>query len=115
MQCAETVADNLRRYFPDRRRILLIGVLRDKDVDGMLAVLAPAADAFVCVTPDSPRAMSAEELAERLRPFGKPVAVCAGIPEGVSRAREEAGDEAMVCAVGSLYMAGEVRYCMGMY
>ena len=115
VQCAETVADNLRRYFPDRRRILLIGVLRDKDVDGMLAVLAPAADAFVCVTPDSPRAMSAEELAERLRPFGKPVAVCAGIPEGVSEALAQAGDEAMVCAVGSLYMAGEVRYCMGMY
>ncbi len=115
VQCAETVADNLRRYFPDRRRILLIGVLADKDVDGMLAVLAPAADAFVCVTPDSPRALSAEALAERLRPFGKPVAVCGSIPEGVSEARAQAGDEAAVCAVGSLYMAGEVRYCMGMY
>ena len=115
VQCAETVADNLRRYFPDRRRILLIGVLADKDVDGMLRVLAPAADAFVCVTPDSPSALPAEALAERLHPFGKPVTVCAGIPEGVSEARAEAGDEAAVCAVGSLYMAGEIRYCMGMY
>ena len=115
VQCAETVADNLRRYFPDRRRILLIGVLRDKDYRGMLDLLAPAADAFVCVTPDSPRALPAEELAEELRRYGKPVTACASIREGVSEAQDQAGDEAMVCAVGSLYMAGEIRYCMGMY
>ena len=115
VQCAETVADNLLRYFPDQRRVLLLGVLRDKDVAGMLSVLAPAADAFVCVTPDSPRALPAEELAELLRPYGKPVTACGGIPEGVSEALAQAGDDAMVCAVGSLYMAGEVRYCMGMY
>ena len=115
VQCAETVADNLRRYFPDRRRILLIGVLRDKDYRGMLDVLAPEADAFVCVTPDSPRALPAEELAEELRRFGKPAAACGSIREGVSEALAQAGDEAMVCAVGSLYMAGEIRYCMGMY
>lgn len=115
VQCAETVADNLRRYFPDRRRILLIGVLRDKDYRGMLDVLAPEADAFVCVTPDSPRALPAEALAEELRRFGKPAAACGSIREGVSEALAQAGDEAMVCAVGSLYMAGEIRYCMGMY
>ena len=115
VQCAETVADNLRRYFPDTRRVLLMGVLRDKDVAGMLAVLAPAADAFVCVTPASPRALPAEELAALLRPYGKPVTACGSIPEGVSEALARAEDGAMVCAVGSLYMAGEIRYCMGMY
>ena len=115
VQCAETVADNLRRYFPDRRRILLLGVLKDKDYRGMLDLLAPEADAFVCVTPDSPRALPAEELAEELRGYGKPVAACESIREGVSEALAQAGDEAMVCAVGSLYMAGEIRYCMGMY
>lgn len=115
VQCAETVADNLRRYFPDMRRVLLIGVLRDKDYEGMLSVLAPAADAFVCVTPDSPRALPAEELAAYLERYGKPVTACGSIREGVSEAQDQAGDDAMVCAVGSLYMAGEIRYCMGMY
>ena len=115
VQCAETVADNLRRYFPDTRRVLLIGVLRDKDYEGMLSVLAPAADAFVCVTPDSPRALPAEELAAYLKRYGKPVTACGSIREGVSEAQDQAGDDAMVCAVGSLYMAGEIRYCMGMY
>ena len=90
-------------------------MLRDKDYEGMLEVLAPAADAFVCVTPDSPRAMSAEELAAVLKRYGKPVTACGSIREGVSEAQDQAGDDAMVCAVGSLYMAGEIRYCMGMY
>ena len=115
VQCVETVADNLRRYFPDRRRVLLIGVLADKDWQGMLALLVPEADAFVCVTPDSPRALPAEALAEYLRGLGKSAVACGSIREGVSEAVRQAGPQAAVCAVGSLYMAGEVRYCMGMY
>ena len=115
VQCAATVADNLRRYFPDRRKILLLGVLADKDYEGMLDLLAPEADAFICVTPDSERALPAAELAEKLARFGKPATVCDSIPAGVAEAQDEAGDDTVVCAVGSLYMAGEIRACLGMY
>ena len=55
------------------------------------------------------------ELAAHLERYGKPVTACGSIREGVSEAQDQAGDDAMVCAVGSLYMAGEIRYCMGMY
>lgn len=113
-QCARTVADNLEAYFPDRRRVLLIGVLADKDYASMLEILAPKADAFVCVTPDSPRALPAEELAEVLARFGKPVQACADIPSGVAAAQDAAGEDGMVCAVGSLYMAGAIRACFGL-
>ena len=115
VQCAASVRDNLLHYFPKHRRILLMGVLADKDVGGMLETLAPAADAFVCVMPDSPRALAAEDLAARLAPFGKPTTVCGGIDEGVREALSQAGAGDMVCAVGSLYMAGQVRACLGMY
>ena len=47
--------------------------------------------------------------------FGKPVTACASIPDGVAEAQRLAGDEGMVCAVGSLYMAGAVRACFGLY
>ena len=42
-QCAQTVADNLARYFPGRRITLLVGVLADKDYPAMFAALAPRA------------------------------------------------------------------------
>ncbi len=113
-QCAESVRANLLRYFPDKRRVLLVGVLADKDYPALFEILNEAADAWVCVTPESERALPAEELAAYLRRFGKPVAVCASIPEGVETAREQAGEDGMACAVGSLYMAGAVRACFGL-
>ncbi|MBQ6466079.1 MAG: bifunctional folylpolyglutamate synthase/dihydrofolate synthase [Oscillospiraceae bacterium] len=113
-QCAQTVADNLRTYFPDRRHVLLIGVLGDKDYPAMLDILAPEADGFVCVTPDSPRALPADKLAEALSKYGKPVRACTDIREGVASAQDLAGEDGMVCAVGSLYMAGAIRACFGL-
>ena len=114
-QCAQTVAENLRLYFPAQRRVLLLGVLADKDYRSLTEILAPTADAWVCVAPESERALPAAELGKCLERFGKPVTVCETIPDGVSAALEQAGSDGMVCAVGSLYMAGAVRACFGLY
>ena len=114
-QCAETVAENLQRYFPAQKHVLLIGVLADKDYAALTEILAPAADAFVCVTPDSERALPAAELGAYLERFEKPVTVCTSIPGGVTAAMAAAGADGVVCAVGSLYMAGEVRACFQLY
>lgn len=114
-QCAQTVAENLENYFKDYRRVLLLGVLADKDYDSLTAVLAEKADEFICAAPNSDRALPAEQLAEHLKKYGKPVAACGSIKDGVSAALEAAGKSGMVCAVGSLYMAGEIRACFGLY
>ena len=113
-QCARAVTDNLLRYFPHTRRVLLVGVLADKDYPALFDILNEAADVWICVTPESDRALPAEELAKLLEKTGKPVTVCASIPEGVDAAREAAGENGMACAVGSLYMAGAVRACFGL-
>ena len=108
-QCARAVADGLLRYFPESRRILVAGVLADKDYESLFQILDEAADAYVCVTPNSERALSAEDLAAYLARFGKPVTACGGIRQGIETALGQAGQDAMVCIVGSLYMAGEAR------
>ncbi len=114
-QCAESVRDNLLHYFPRSRRVLLVGVLADKDYPALFEILNEAADAWVCVTPDSDRALPGEKLAAWLQRFGKPVTVCGSIPDGVDAARELAEGDGMACAVGSLYMAGAVRACFGLH
>ena len=115
-QCAETVAANLRAYFPDTRRILLTGVLADKDYAGMFDILAPEIDEFVCVTPASPRAVPAYELGKELKKYGKPVTVCDSVSDGVGAALDLAREQdAMVCAAGSLYMVGDIRACFNLY
>jgi dihydrofolate synthase/folylpolyglutamate synthase len=114
-QCAMTVAESLLRYFPDRRRVLLVGVLADKDYEGLFDILDVAADAYFCVTPASARALPADRLAAFLSRYGKPVTVCPDIPAGVEAASAAAGEDGVACAVGSLYMAGAVRACFGLY
>ena len=114
-QCAETVRDNLLHYFPDKRRILLLGVLRDKDYPGLTAILDAAADEYVCITPASARALPAEELAEHLKRYGKTVTVCGSIRDGVTEALRRSDGDSVVCAVGSLYSVGEIRACFERY
>ena len=114
-QCAETVRDNLLRYFPDKRRILLLGVLADKDYEGLTAILDEAADEYICVAPDSPRALPAKELADWLNRYNKPVACCDSIRDGVSLALDRSDADSVVCAVGSLYSVGEIRACFERY
>lgn len=113
-QGAETAAGNLKNYFPKMHTILLVGVLQDKDYSRMMDILAPAADGFVTVTPNSPRALPAAELAKVLEKYGKLVAACSSIREGIEAAVSAAGADGVVCSVGSLYMAGEVRSYFGL-
>lgn len=42
-------------YFSNRRRVLLVGVLADKDYAALTKILNAAADEYICVTPNSDR------------------------------------------------------------
>ena len=107
-QCAQTVADNLARYFPGRRITLLVGVLADKDYGKMYDQLAPLAARFITVTPHNPRALDAGELAAFLRRYGKPVTACDTIREGVSRMLADTPPDGTAVCCGSLYLLGDV-------
>jgi dihydrofolate synthase/folylpolyglutamate synthase len=107
-QGAAAAAETLRALFPDRKLVLLLGMLADKDVEGVLEAVVPLAEAVVTVTPPSPRALDAEALRRRL-PYGIPGCACLSIEEGVQTAAMAAGPGGAVCALGSLYMSGAVR------
>ena len=105
-QCAEALIRNLNDYLPGEKICFLLGVLADKDYRSMLQDLTPFAENIFCVTPDSPRALSAGDLAEVCRGMGLPAQACEGIEEGIRRALET---EKTVVSFGSLYLAGHVR------
>ncbi|HIV17165.1 MAG TPA: bifunctional folylpolyglutamate synthase/dihydrofolate synthase [Candidatus Alectryocaccobium stercorigallinarum] len=105
-QCACALADILADYVPDKKFVFLFGVLSDKDYSSMIDTVAPYAESFVCVTPDSPRALDGKKLAGVIKEKGYDAVFRSDISEAV---RECAGSEKAVLAFGSLYMAGEVR------
>jgi len=108
-QGMDATADSLQRHFGDRKVVFIVGVMADKDVDSMMSLIAPKAEAFFAVSPDHVRAMGARELSERLMHFGVPVVACETVAKGVSEAIGRAGKSGIVCAVGSLYFSGEIR------
>ena len=99
---------SLRDRFPGQKFVFLVSIMADKDVDEMLALLAPLAKQFVAVAAHTPRALPAETLAEHIRSYGCTAEAAPGIETGVARAVELGGD-GPVCALGTLYFSGEVR------
>lgn len=109
-QCVQAAMDALERFFPGKKAVILTGMMQDKDTEKMLEQMAEHAACFVCLHPDSPRALSAEQLAQKVTErFGLPAFCCESIAQGVALAREKAGSDGLVCALGSLYLAAEVR------
>ncbi len=101
--------DYVMSYLKDEKRVVLTGVLEDKLQPEMLGMLASLGQKIVTVTPDNPRAMRAEELAQRLQAVGGDAVPAASLEEGLNKARELAGETGMVIAAGSLYFAGGLR------
>ncbi|SHM63554.1 dihydrofolate synthase / folylpolyglutamate synthase [Caldanaerovirga acetigignens] len=103
----------LLKYFPEKRIILVIGILSDKDYVDMLSEITPIADSIITTRPDSPRALSAAELAESIRKltFGKTPEVYESddIEKAVKAALDMASSEDLVVFAGSLYLIGKVR------
>ena len=105
-QCTEALCRNLEEYLPGQKLTFLAGVLADKDYRQMLDLIAPFAEQFICVTPDSPRALPAQDFAAEVQQRGIPAHACESIEAGVQEALKTGED---TVAFGSLYMAGHVR------
>lgn len=104
----------LREYLPGRKMTLLMGVMADKDYADMICMMAPFANEFVAVTPESHRALPAEELRERIEALTGVSARCGGdVKSGLAMAMAGKGPEDIVCAFGSLYQVGEIRAYFG--
>lgn len=86
------------------RVVLVIGMLSDKDIDGVMRELAPVVDLAVVTEPPSPRAMPYERTAEIASRHMRVERACATVGEAMDAAREIRGDR-MVLATGSLRMA----------
>ncbi|MCA0384724.1 MAG: bifunctional folylpolyglutamate synthase/dihydrofolate synthase [Firmicutes bacterium] len=103
---------SVERLGKDYRIIGVIGILKDKDVDGMLKLITPYLDGVITTKPDNPRAMSAEELSKHLENVPI-IASYERIADAVEKIYEIALHDTvptLYLAFGSLYMIGEVRH-----
>ncbi|MCX5684373.1 MAG: bifunctional folylpolyglutamate synthase/dihydrofolate synthase [Planctomycetota bacterium] len=108
----ERLMEGLVHYFPGWRLILVFACAADKDVDGMMAVLAQkAAGAPIVFTKSrNPRACEPADLAARFAALGGAGAQTApDLPAALAAAKGLAGPAGLVVVAGSLYLVGEAK------
>ena len=108
-QCAQALADSLKTLLPSQKVTFLIGVLADKDYEQIIAPLLPLAKEFVCLTPDSERALSAEDLKDYLVHMGSVASSWDDPQKAIRYALHTAGKNGAIAALGSLYLTGQIR------
>jgi dihydrofolate synthase / folylpolyglutamate synthase len=111
---ARVLARSLRELHGGRRRVAVLGVMADKDIPAIVGQLGPVVDEVVVTVPDSPRAATAEQLAEACHAGGLPVAArVPDVGEAVRLAARLADRHGMVVVTGSLYTVGDARAALG--
>jgi len=117
LDCAHNVAsiqavvDTIRETFAPVRRGLIFACSNDKDLSGMLAVLAPHFQrVWFTQYSNSVRAAQAEELAELWRGCeGGACEVIATPAQALHASRNWAGPDDLIFVIGSVFLAGEIR------
>ena len=105
---ARALADALPLLLGDVRPIAVMGMMADKDAQGILDPLAPLL-ARVCVTRASTgRAVRPELLVGMLRDRGVQAEVVPGPARALQRARALAGPEGAVLVAGSLHLLADL-------
>ena len=102
-------AESLKALFPGEKLTFILGILADKDVEAMADLVAGLAREVFCLRPDNPRALDAQSLCRLLEERGVKATACPQTTQAVADAVAAAGEDGVVCALGSLYFSAEIR------
>lgn len=104
---AAALADSLRECFPGRRFCCIIGIVKDKDANGILEAVLPLLEEVLLV-PTGPvnRRMQIEPIMEYLQAMKVPVRPCMTLQEAFI----QTCDRDLTLVFGSLYLIGEVLH-----
>jgi len=93
----------------DRRVIIILGMVKDKDYAKCIAELDGVVDVLITTTIENPRRETAENLMKTADFIKCEKHVTNNVGEAIEKAMKLCNGNQMIFAVGSLYMAGEVK------
>ncbi len=102
---ARALAAFLKTEFPDKRKILVFGVMKDKDFKGMLGELLPAVQHVIITRPDIARAAAPADVASH----APGALVTDSVKEALEAAFKTATSKDLIVVAGSFYTLGETK------
>ncbi len=120
-EAANTLTDSIKDIFPDKRIILVIGIMNDKDIGGILKPLIQIAESIILTKPKGERAAPPEKLRENIINMQQAgisyshasIAVTNTVADAISLAKAQWQKERIILVTGSFYTTGEVKELLG--
>lgn len=109
LQGAKALKESMINLFPDQKILGVMGMLGDKDVNGVIEELMPLLTEVYITKPDNSRAMAPKALEQKVKKFNTHTKVYEAINDCVEAVDKIKGNFDVVIYFGSLYMIGKVR------
>ncbi|NLI60255.1 MAG: bifunctional folylpolyglutamate synthase/dihydrofolate synthase [Clostridiales bacterium] len=106
---ADALANTINTFFPHEKVTLVLGVLKDKEVDAVVRRICPLVHTAIITRPDNPRAMDPNQLGKKVLEYCDKVIIEPKIEKAIDTSIDVAGQKGIVLICGSLYLVGTVR------
>lgn len=105
----EVLKRSIDKYFKFNNLYLVIGILKDKEVEKMVEVITPSANKVYTLEPNSIRAEKAETLKEIIKKYNDNVESFEDYNKAIEDVLSKANEKDLILVCGSLYMIGSIR------
>ncbi len=99
----------LENNLANKKIFAIFGVMKDKDTENIIKILAPFFYTVITVTPNNKRAMTSDILDEKFKKYCKNVIPINNINDSIKLALKMATKKDVILICGSLYLAGDVK------
>jgi len=106
---AEALAKVIEENFPGKKTLFVVGLLEDKDSDGIISQFCRVSSEFVSTEPDNARKMTAEKLCGIIKRNNGKCKVVKNVKDACDYALRLENEFDVVVFAGSLYLIGEIR------
>lgn len=106
---ARALKASIKGLFTGKRLTMIIGIMRDKDIPGIIKELAPLADNIIITKPDIDRVALPKTLKSEAEKYCTDVMVKEKVAEAVEHALKNSSEQDVICITGSIFNVGEAR------
>ena len=103
------LVETLEATFPGEKFYFVVGMMKDKAYEKMLAQVAHLAREFILVSPDAYRGFDADAVAEKLCADGFKATALADVSAVLAYVADEVPKDGVVIQFGSLYLVGDIK------
>lgn len=99
---AASLRESVEAYFPDKRKVLMMGVFADKDYREILHIMSGVSESLIAFTPQNARGLESRQLAEAAKSYFSDAVDAKTAENALREAEKRADSDSVIIIFGSL-------------